>query len=360
VTAVHQLVPSFAPRNAIGNHTLQVQSVLHEMGLRSDIYVGDAWREVERLTIPFRDLRVEAGEPTWLLYHASTGSPIADWLMERPEPKLLDYHNITPAPLFGPWEPHVGVELQAARRQLVELAPVTQLAFADSAYNEAELRSLGYRTAGVVPILLDTSSFDHHVDGRTLDRLRSQAKGGASWLFVARLAPNKAHHDLFKALAVYRRVYDPDARLRIVGGSASHAYSSALEQLSSALLLDDAIDFAGDVSDDQLAAHYKAADVYVSASDHEGFCVPILEAMHHGVPIVAYGSTAVPETLGGAGLCLDRKDPGTFAAAVHRAVTDVALRAELVARGRVRLADFDLAKGRAALRSIIESVVNAG
>jgi glycosyltransferase involved in cell wall biosynthesis len=358
VTAVHQLTPSFAPRDAIGNHILQCQVVLRDMGLRSDIYVGDAWREVAHLTTPFRDLRVEPGEPTWLLYHASTGSPIADFLVERPEPKLLDYHNITPASMFAPWEPHVGVELQAARRQLAELAHCTQLAFADSAYNEDELIALGYRTAGVVPILLDTASFDHRVDGRALERLRSRAKG-AAWLFVARLAPNKAHHDLFKALAVYRRVYDPDARLRIVGSSASHAYSTALEELRSALQLDDAIDFCGDVSDEELAAHYQAADVYVSASDHEGFCVPILEAMHHGVPIVAYGAAAVPETLGDGGLCLDRKDPGTFAAAVHRVRTDDALRARLVAAGHARLRDFDLDKGRAKLREIITSVVGA-
>src|SRR3982751_6458959 len=117
MTAIHPLTPSFAPRDAIGNHILHVQAVLRDMDIRSDIYVGDAWREVEKLTTPFRELRVEPGEPTWLLYHASTGSPIADFLRERPEPKLVDYHNITPASLFGPWEPHVGAELIAARHQ---------------------------------------------------------------------------------------------------------------------------------------------------------------------------------------------------------------------------------------------------
>lgn len=356
MTAVHQLTPSFAPRDAIGNHILQVQSVLREMGLRSEIYVGDAWREVAHLTSPFRELAVRDSEPTWLLYHASTGSPIADFLRERPEPKLVDYHNITPASMFAPWEPHVGVELQAARRQLAELAPHTDLAFADSSYNEAELIALRYAPTAVVPILFDQATFAEAIDQRTLDRLRSASKG-AVWLFVSRIAPNKAHHDLIKAFAVYRRVYDQHATLRIVGGSASHAYLTALEELRAALQLDDAIVFTGNVSDQEKAAHFEAADVYVSTSDHEGFGVTLLEAMHHDLPVVAYGSTAVPETMGDGGLCLDSKEPTRVAAAVHRVLTDAALRDALVAAGKRRLAAFDLAFTRERLRDVIASVV---
>jgi glycosyltransferase involved in cell wall biosynthesis len=103
----------------------------------------------------------------------------------------------------------------------------------------------------------------------------------------------------------------------------------------------------------------EAADVYVSTSDHEGFGVTLLEAMHHGLPVVAYGSSAVPETMGAGGLCLPRKDAATVAAAVHRVVTDAALRAQLVAAGHARVRDFDLASGQAKLRTIIESVVAA-
>jgi L-malate glycosyltransferase len=356
VTSVHQLTPSFAPRDAIGNHILHVQSVLREMGFQSEIYVADAWREVERLTKPFRELPLEPDEPTWLLYHASTGSPIADFLRARPEPKLVDYHNITPASMFGPWEPHVGVELQAARRQLAELAPHTTLAFADSSYNEAELVALGYRSAGVVPILFDAATFDVGVDQRIVDRLRSAATGSV-WLFVSRVAPNKAHHDLIKAFAVYRRVYDSGAHLRILGGSASHAYLTALESFRSALQLDDAITFSGNVSDADKAAHLEAADVYVSMSDHEGFGVTLLEAMHHGLPVVAYGSSAVPETMGDGGLCLPVKSPELVAAAVHRVLADAHLRGALVAAGHQRVRAFDLTSTKAKLRAVIEQAV---
>lgn len=357
MTAVHQLVPSFAPRNAIGNHTLQVQRVLREVGLESEIYVADAWREIAHLTKHYRDLPARPG--TWLLYQSSTGSPMADWLVQRPERKLVNYHNITPAELFAPWEPHVAVELTAGRRQLAALAARTELAVADSAYNEAELRAVGYRNTTVVPILLDTRAFEREVDQATLDRLRSDAAGGTSWLFVGRLSPNKAQHDLIKALAVHRRVYDPKARLRLVGGPSSHAYLTALHQLAEAAGVAGAVDFAGDVSDAELAAHYRAADVFVCTSDHEGFCIPLLEAMHHDVPVVAYASSAVPETLGAGGLCLPDKSPTRVAAAVNRVTTDAELRATLTQAGRRRLADFDLEASRRKLADAVRAVVGA-
>jgi len=341
VRAVHQLVPSFASRDAVGNHTLQVQGVLRELGLRSEIYVADARRDVASLCHRYEDLPTEPD--AWLLYQASTGSPMAEWLVSRPEPLLLNYHNITPASLFAPWEPHVGVELEAGRRQLKALARATRFAIADSTFNEEELVALGYGATAVVPILLDTNTFEKTVDERALARLRHSS---TVWLFVGRIAPNKAQHDLIKAFSVYRRVYEPDARLRLVGGSSSHAYWTALVDYIAALELGPYVELCGDVPDGVLAAHYRAADVYVSASEHEGFGVPLLEAMHHRVPVVAYATTAVPETVGYGGVLLRDKAPATMAAAVHRVVSDAALRSSLVAAGERRLADFDLATNR--------------
>lgn len=353
VDAVHQLIPSFAPRDAVGNHTVQVRQVLLGLGLRSELYVGEARREVASRTKPYRDLPDEPG--AWLLYQSSTGSPMAEWLRARPEPKLVNYHNITPASAFAPWEPHVAAELEAGRRQLADLAPVTRYAIADSGYNEAELVAVGFQRTAVVPILLDTSTFDRAVDQAALDGLRRSARGSV-WLFVGRIAPNKCQHDLVKAFSVYRRVYDPHATLRLVGGSSSHRYRSALERYVGVLRLTDAVELCGDVPDGVLAAHYRAADVYVSASDHEGFGVPLLEAMHHGLPVVAYGSSAVPETVGGGGLVLPGKTPTILAAAVHRVVSDEGVRTALVEAGAERIAAFDLAANR---RRFAEAVQEA-
>jgi glycosyltransferase involved in cell wall biosynthesis len=354
MTAVHQLIPSFAPRDAVGNHTLQVQGVLRELGFESEIYVANARPEVTRLCHPYRELEREKG--AWLLYQASIGSPVADWILDRDDPLLVNWHNITPASIFGPWEPHVGVELDWGRRQMRALAPRTRLAIAVSSYNEQELVEMGYPATAVVPILLDTTTFEKRVDSRALARLEHP---GTVWLFVGRIAPNKAQHDLVKAFSVYRQAYDPDARLRLVGGSSSHAYSTALGDYIAALELTPYVELCGDVPDGVLAAHYRAADVYVSASDHEGFGVPLLEAMHHRLPVVAFGSTAVPETVGAGGLVLPDKSPATVAAAVRRVVTDPALRDQLVAAGVRRVEDFDLATNRRRFADLVAQVVGS-
>ena len=159
-------------------------------------------------------------------------------------------------------------------------------------------------------------------------------------MFVGRLAPNKCQHDLVKVLATLRAGADPTARLRLVGGAELATYESALRELASGLGLTDAVEISGSVSPGALAAYYATADVFVSVSEHEGFCVPLLEAMAHDVPVVAYGAGAVPETLGGGGVLLPDKTPVLVAAAVARVARDQGLRDALVTAGRERLANF--------------------
>lgn len=362
MTAVHQFVPTLAPRDAVGRHYLAVQATLRAAGYDSDIYSYEAKEEYKRLARPFMsfDNSSPAGS-TWLMYHSSVGSPVADFVGARDEPLIVDYHNITPAPFFARWEPAIAGALMKGRRQLAELEVRAQLGLADSAFNAQELTDLGYRKTAVVPILLDVATLDDApADPTTLARLSDRkARGGIDWLFVGRLAPNKAQQDLVKAFAAYRRLYDDRARLHLVGGSSSHQYETALIAFIEALDLGDAVDLAGGVSAGALTAYFETADVYVTASEHEGFCVPILEAMHHRIPIVAYSAAAVPETLGDAGLLLDAKDAYTIAAAVQRVASDAPLRARLIAAGTERLREFDIDKSRRKLLDAISSVVGA-
>ncbi|HZU73053.1 MAG TPA: glycosyltransferase family 4 protein, partial [Acidimicrobiales bacterium] len=177
--------------------------------------------------------------------------------------------------------------------------------------------------------------------------------GGADLFFVGRIVPNKAQHDLVKLLVAYRRMYDPKARLHLIGRPGAATYYDALRRYITELGLDDAVEVRERVSGPELSAYYRCSDVLVSASEHEGFCVPILEAMHHQVPVVAYSCGAVPETMGDSGILLRSKSPGLMAAAVHRALTDTDLRARLVAAGRRRLAGYSLERSR---RLLIESL----
>jgi glycosyltransferase involved in cell wall biosynthesis len=183
--------------------------------------------------------------------------------------------------------------------------------------------------------------------------------GGADLLFVGKVSPHKAPHDLVKMLAVLRQLYDPEARLHLVGSPLGKTYEPALRAFISDLGLDDAVFLAGSVTEAELEAYYGAVDVFVCASEHEGFCVPLTEAMGHGVPIVAYGVTAVPETVRGAGLLLSDKSPAIFAAAVSRVLNDAALARSLSDAGRLRAAEFDLPNSQRRFVSLIQGAIAA-
>lgn len=355
MSAIHQFLPTFASRDAIGTHALHARRILRDMGLESEIYAEGIARPGRRQAHPYRTYgRRPAPGQTWLLYQLSTGSAVADFVRARPEPTLVNYHNVTTASLFAPWEPHVAVECTEGRRQLREMAGEVELGIAVSSFNEAELRQAGYRETAVAPVLVDLDAADVDPDTEVLARLElAKRAGGADWLFVGRVAPHKCQHDVVRALAAYRRLYDPRARLYLVGGAGSGAYGHMLERYVAALGLGGAVTLTGSVSSAALRAYYRSADVFVCLSEHEGFCVPIVEAMRLSVPVVAFASTAVPETVAGAGVLLDAKDPVTVAAAVSRVLDDAPLRALLVAAGARRAGDFSLANATRRFTDVI-------
>ncbi len=357
---VDQVIPSLASRDAIGVSALNLRDGLRAAGIDSDIYYGSFTPDVEREGRPVIELG-RASRGRWLLYQASIGSPVYDILAARSEPKLVNYHNITPAPLLRDWEPAVAYEAALGRTQLARLAPQSHFAVADSAFNESELLALGYEGTAVVPLLIDMHSKSDEPDGALLDRLRSRKErdGGADLLYVGKISPHKAPHDLVKMLDVLRRTYDPAARLHLIGSPLGETYEPALRSFIEELGLGDAVNLPGSVSGAELEAYFRAADVFVMASDHEGFCVPLAEAMGHGVPIVAYGVTAVPETVGGAGLVLPDKSALPFAAAVGRVLQDPQLHSVLAAAGRERAAGFDLAASTQRFVSLVQEAVAA-
>jgi len=357
---VDQVIPSLASRDAIGVHTLNLRNGLRAAGIDSDIYYGSHTQDVQAEGRPVIELG-RATRDRWLLYQASIGSPVYDILAARAEPKLVNYHNITPAALLRDWEPAVAYEVALGRTQLARLAPQSRFAVADSTFNESELRTLGYEGTAVVPLLIDMHSKSDAPDSelaRFMAR-RKEREGGADLLYVGKISPHKAPHDLVKMLDVLRRTDDPAARLHLVGSPLGETYEPALRAFIEELGLGDVVHLAGSVSGAELEAYFRAADVFVMASDHEGFCVPLAEAMGHGVPIVAYGVTAVPETVGGAGLVLDDKSAVAFAAAVGRVLRDPALRDVLAATGRARAAEFDLAASTRRFVSLVQQAVGA-
>lgn len=344
---VHQFLPTFEP-GAVGAHALLARGLLRAAGHASEIFAAEVrGAYAGEQAYPLDRYR---GGADVLVYQMAIGSVTADFVLARREPLVVNHHNLTPLRYFTGWE-HVAAHGVAwGRQQLRDLAARAVLGLAVSHYNEADLQEAGFTRTAVVPYLLDLRSLE------VAPAPSVQRPAGTVWLFVGRLAPNKAQHDLVQAFRAYREFHDAGAHLTLVGGGNDTAYGRALVRFVHALGLDDAVTITGAVGAEELAAYYRTADVYVSVSEHEGFCVPLLEAMYHRVPIVAYAAAAIPETLDDAGLPLTTKDPCTVAAAVDRLVHDATLRAELVDRGARRVREYDVTRTGPAFVDAVTSV----
>ena len=338
---IDQFVPSFARHDAIGNHVLQLRKLLHGAGYQSEIFYEHLDPRLTGEGRPFQECDPAPDPERLILYHASTHTEMTGWLIgaaSRGQKVAVDYHNITPSEYFSAWEPVAARSMQLGRRQLAELGPYVAAALADSEYNAAELADFGIRGAVACPILLDLSEYHQAPDPVAMARLSDHPL----WLFVGRISPNKCQHDVIAAFAAYRRAYSPGSRLAIVGAVTSRRYQKALEDLVDEFDLAGSVEFAGSAPFPELLAYFGRADVFVCLSEHEGFCVPVIEAMELGVPVVAYSAAAVTETVADAGVLLEDKDPLAVAAAVDSLLTDLSRREAVVEAGRRRAASFSL------------------
>jgi glycosyltransferase involved in cell wall biosynthesis len=332
VNAVHQLLPVFTPGDAIGGAVTATRNMLLELGYRSDIYADVIDQRLSALARPVVMLHDTMRSSDAVLYHLSMGSRLAALVSSMPGHKVVVYHNITPPEYFYPTNPAVALQLIAGRQQLHDLATRADLCIADSEYNAAEARECGYRNVVVIPPPVD------------LARLRPVAASPVEppyALFVGRFALNKRHDTLIRCLAILT-AEGVDLRLVLVGpADDNRAYVSALRALANRLDVQDRLDIhAGRVSDSRLRELYLGASLFASASEHEGFCVPLVEAMAFHLPVVARAAAAVPATLGDAGLLIEGDDPLLMAAAIARLLRDEPLRRHLSAAGQLRMARF--------------------
>jgi glycosyltransferase involved in cell wall biosynthesis len=350
--AVHQLVPNFGPGDAIGNHVRALQGLLRGWGYASDVYAQHIDRTVAREARFYRHYREVSRPDTTVLFHFSIGSEVTAFFAGLPDRRVVIFHNITPPEYFVGVNARVADRCRRGRWELGRLAGVTDLALGVSEFNRQELVTAGFRRTGVLPLLVDWSQYAHP----PVRRLAEAHAGRTTLLHVGRIAPNKRIEDLLKAFYFYRRL-DPGCRLLVVGSAVDmEAYLAGCQKLAAELGLLDAVVFTGAVSQAELCTYYRVASAYLCLSEHEGFCVPLLEAMHFGVPIVAYAATGVPGTLGDAGLLVADKDFPTIAELVHGVVTDPALRARVVAGQQARLRTFDAAAIGALLRAHLDTL----
>lgn len=359
IRSIHQFVHSFVPRDAIGVHVMNLKQVLQELGIDSDIYCLESKDSYSEIAKDYKSYRSTNPKETAVIYHLSTGSPVADFVAELADYKIVNYHNITPPKFFSPWEPHVGVELTRGRQQLQELASLTHLGIGDSLYNASEMTDMGYKDVVVAPVMMNIKDQDNTVElSHNSYKIENQNNSqGTNWLFVGRIAPNKCQQDVIKAFFVYRKLYDPLAKLYLVGGYSSHAYWRALQRFVTKLDLDSSVKLTGAISDQDLESYYKTTDVFVCLSQHEGFCVPLIEAMKHQIPIVSLDSSAIGETLLDGGLLLKNSDPFVVASAVDRVTTDINLKSSLIKAGQTRAKELSLENSQQKYKEVMANFI---
>jgi L-malate glycosyltransferase len=350
---VHQFVPMLHRYDAVGEHARKFRDLLVAAGVPSRIYTEIPDPVTEAETLPYLRYQADAVPGDVLVYQFATRSVIAGWLAGRPEPVVVNYHSVTPPEFFGPWNDRITRLQVGALSELALLAPRAALGVAVSRFDSDELRAAGCEQVEVIPVAnVRVPPLDP--DPSLVEEVRRARPGpGARWLSVGRLAPNKAHQRTIAALFVTRATTDPAAALTLVGSPTEPAYAAALARYATQLGLADAVDFVSGIDEERLAAHYRAAHVLVMLSEHEGFGVPLVEAMGQGVPIVAADAGAVREVVGDAATVLDATGPRRVAAAVSQLLGDRAERSRLAEAGRARFDELDL--GRAGDR-LVEAV----
>ncbi len=325
---IHQVLAGAAPRDAITNHALEAQRVIRSMGLRSEIFAEDPHiaGELRGRVHGHHEWHRMTGAVDRAILHYSIDSPAFDDIADAADAVALHHHNVTPPELLWRDAPALALKCRQGRRHLESFAGRIALGTADSRYNANEMLAAGLRVDGVVGIIRRTDAAPTRVTWPTGPRERI--------LFVGRGVPNKCQLDAILAIGSLVQV-GRDVELRLAGSwGGNRAYLERCTRLIQRLGLEDRVKILHSISDAQLADEYASADLFLCLSEHEGYCVPLLEAMEANLPIVGLAAGAVPETMGGAGIVLPTKTPSLVAEAVA-AVLDGAQR-DVMAAGRIR------------------------
>lgn len=336
---VHQLLSGAGPYDAITTQARAWRDLLAGWGWAGDLWAAARDPAIGGAVHDARGMARRVGAGDVLILHYSAHAPALEEALELPARKLLVYHNITPPEYLWEHEPHVALACALGRERLAAFAGRVDAALAPTEFSAADLRAAGFADVEVAPALylIDRDRLAARApagDGAAVD------DGGPTILFVGRLSHNKRQDRVLKAFALYQRHRAPAARLVLAGSAGSGTYGDYLRRLAAAAEVRD-VTLTGPLSQPRLNALYAGAAAFVCLSEHEGFCLPVLEALHFGLPVVAARAGAVPEVVGDAAVLLDDRDLATVAEAIDLCVRDEPLREELRRRGQRRLRDFE-------------------
>ena len=356
--AIHQFVAGFTHGDAISNEACVLRGIFRTWGFQSDIF-SETRRILPDLLDEARDVasyRAECKPDDVVLLHLSIGSEVNTLFADLPCRKAILYHNITPAEYFKGIQDQLAGLLEQGRRQMKELAGKASVVMADSSFNARELRELGYGNAHVLPLVLDLHRLRARANRYTLDKYGDKL---VNVLFVGRCVPNKRLEDCLDAFYYFQKYVEPNSRFIHVGSFAgTEQYHALLLTMIRDMQLKN-VDLVGTTRQDELNAIYRISSLFLCMSEHEGFCIPLIEAMVHDVPVLAYEAAAVPETLDGAGILFRKKRFDLIAEMMGRLVRDPALRCAVIQGQRERLARYKKRDLAAELRQYLAPLLSA-
>jgi glycosyltransferase involved in cell wall biosynthesis len=356
----HQILVWASPEDGITHEALEIRALLRASG-KSEVFARHIDSRLIGNVLPltaYPERQPRAIDGRFLIFHGSVGEPeVFSFLLDRPEPLIVIYHNISPPELFSLYDPNLAALIEEGRRQVAVLRDRAIAGLAHSAYAAGELQALGYRNVGISPVLLDTKALlsvePHQL---TVNHFEKNVEGPVI-LFVGQLLPYKRLELLLQTYQILATYLIPEAHLFLVGPSRLDRYTAALQTFLNDFVLWRA-GIIGVVTIEQLVAYFQRADLFVTLSEYDDFCVPLLEAMAFDTPIVARKRGAIPETVRNAGLLLPPEgDPLLAAEAMAAVLSDESLADDLVARGRERLEAFEAENSRERFLEILQSLI---
>ena len=340
-----QILTTISFGDAVSNDTIALRDALLQMGYETAIYAENIDPRLPKGTAKKVKYMPPLGKDDVILYHLSTGTELNYKVAKYQTKKILVYHSVTPPEFFLPYSQAAAQLCQYGLDGAKYLADKMDYCLADSEFNKNDLLEMGYQCpVDVLPILIAFEDYKKAPSRKVLRKYRTE---GTNILFTGRIFPNKRQEDVIAAFYHYKKYYDPKARLFLVGSYAGmESYYAKLWSYVEELGVQD-VYFTGHIKFDEILAYYHLADVFLCTSEHEGFCVPLVEAMYFQVPVIAYDCAAIGGTLGGSGLLVSDKDPLLLAGAVNRLRTDDELRNAILENQKIRLQSFEQSRVKA-------------
>ena len=346
-----QIMPTVSFGDAVSNDARAIAKVIDEMGYKTAIHVENLDPRVKDKFVHKMTKLPSIDNDDIVIFNHSTGTQLCYSLPELPGRKMMIYHNITPPEFLAAQVTQYGYDGTKFLSDKIEyVMPVSE-------YNASDLRRMGYKCDMFIrPILIPFEDYAKEPDREVLEKYSDD--GYVNIVFVGRIAPNKKQEDVIAAFSYYKKHINHKSRLIIVGSAGeSDRYANCLKAYADALMTEDII-FTNHISFSAILAYYRLADVFLCMSEHEGFCVPLVEAMYFDTPIIAYDSSAIADTLGGSGILIKDKDPVFVSMLIDRLVKDDVLRSYVIEKQRQRLADFSYEKMKDRLKEGLLKFIN--